>query len=264
VDPADADRGPRARARASVVIPCYDEAARLPAARYKDFLREHPEVSFVFVDDGSRDGTLDLLRSIERVDPERVSVLALPENAGKAEAVRRGILRALDADVDYVGFWDADLATPLAAIPEFVKLLDARPELELAIGSRVVLLGRRVERRALRHYLGRIAATLISVALGLRVYDTQCGAKLFRANASARELFREPFRARWAFDVEILARLVRSRRGRALPPAEAVTCEVPLSEWIDVAGSKIRPRDYLRAGVDLLRIWWRELGRGRG
>jgi glycosyltransferase involved in cell wall biosynthesis len=241
------------------VIPCYDEAARLPAARYKDFLREHPEISFVFVDDGSRDATLALLRSIERVAPERVSLLALAENVGKAEAVRRGILRALGDEVEYVGFWDADLAAPLAAIPEFLDLLAARRELEVAIGARVVLLGRRIERRALRHYLGRVAATLISLALGLRVYDTQCGAKLFRAGPTARELFAEPFVARWAFDVEILARLVRARRGRDLPPPEAVVCEVPLAQWTDVAGSKIRPRDYLRAGLDLLRIWRRYL-----
>lgn len=249
-DPA----APKPARRASVVIPCYNEAARLPAALYKDFLREHPEISFVFVDDGSRDGTLALLRSIERVDPERVTLLVLPENVGKAEAVRRGILRALGEEVEYVGFWDADLATPLAAIPEFLRLLDARPELEVAIGARVVLLGRRIERRAFRHYLGRAAATVISFALGLRVYDTQCGAKLFRAGPTARELFRDPFVARWAFDVEILARLIRSRRGRDLPPPGAVICEVPLSQWIDVGGSKVRPSDYLRAGLDLLRI----------
>jgi glycosyltransferase involved in cell wall biosynthesis len=256
---ADPEPGSRRRMRACVVIPCYNEAARLPAARYKDFLLAEPEVAFVFVDDGSRDDTLALLRSLERVDPERVRLLALPENLGKAEAVRRGVLRALEAEVDYVGFWDADLATPLAAISDFVRLLDARPELEMAIGARVVMLGRRIERRALRHYVGRVAATAIALVLGLRVYDTQCGAKLFRANATARELFAAPFVARWAFDVEILARLVRSRRGREFPPAEAVVCEVPLSEWSDVAGSKIRPRDYLLAGMDLLRIWWREL-----
>jgi glycosyltransferase involved in cell wall biosynthesis len=249
----------RAPWRACVVIPCYDEASRLPTARFKDFLREHPEVSFVFVDDGSRDDTLAVLRSLERVDPERVGVLALPENVGKAEAVRRGILRALQDDVEAVGFWDADLATPLSAILDFRRLLEERPGLEVVIGSRVVLLGRRIERRALRHYLGRAAATAIAIALGLRVYDTQCGAKLFRAGPTARELFREPFVARWAFDVEILARLIRARRGSSLPPAAEVVCEVPLAEWVDVGGSKVRPLDYLRAGVDLLRIWLRYL-----
>ncbi len=252
---AEADSAPREPgARTCVVIPCYNEAARLPAARFEDFLRAHPGVSFVFVDDGSEDDTLALLRSLERIEPERAGVLALPRNLGKAEAVRRGMLRALQTGAKYVGYWDADLATPLATIPEFARLLDSRPELEVAMGARVVLLGRRIERRALRHYLGRVAATAIALTLGLRVYDTQCGAKLFRASATTREVFRDPFVARWAFDVEILARLIRARSEAGLPAADAVVCEVPLSEWIDVGGSKVRWIDYLRSGVDLLRI----------
>jgi glycosyltransferase involved in cell wall biosynthesis len=242
------------------VIPCYNEAARLPAARFEDFLRAYPAVAFVFVDDGSEDGTLAVLRALERIAPERACVLALPGNLGKGEAVRRGMLRALQSGAEYVGYWDADLATPLAAIPDFVQLLDARPGLELAMGARVVLLGRRIERRALRHYLGRVAATVIALTLGLRVYDTQCGAKLFRASAATREIFRDPFVARWAFDVEILARLIRWRREAGLPAADEVLCEVPLAEWIDVAGSKVRWLDYLRSGVDLLRIRRRYLG----
>jgi glycosyltransferase involved in cell wall biosynthesis len=252
---AEADAARRSRVgRTAVVIPCYDEAARLPAARFRDFLLAHPEVAFVFVDDGSRDDTLALLRSLESAGSGQVRVLALPENVGKAEAVRRGMLRAFEGGADYVGYWDADLATPLSAVLDFVDLLDARPELELAIGARIVLLGRRIERRALRHYLGRIAATAIALTLGLRVYDTQCGAKLFRAGPSIREIFRDPFVARWAFDVEILARLIRSRRSVGLPSAESVVCEVPLPEWIDVAGTKVGVLDYLRAAVDLLRI----------
>jgi dolichyl-phosphate beta-glucosyltransferase len=252
---AEADSARRGRAgRTVVVIPCYDEAARLPTARIGEFLLAHPEVALVFVDDGSRDDTLELLRSLERLASEQVCVLALAENVGKAEAVRRGMLRALEGRADYVGYWDADLATPLSAVLDFVDLLDARPGLELAIGARIVLLGRRIERRALRHYLGRVAATAIALVLGLRVYDTQCGAKLFRAGPAIREIFADPFVARWAFDVEILARLIRSRRSQGLPSIESVAYEVPLREWIDVAGTKVGALDYLRAAVDLLRI----------
>ncbi|TFG96550.1 MAG: glycosyltransferase [Myxococcales bacterium] len=255
---AEADSARRSRAaRTVVVIPCYDEGARLPTARFRDFLLAHPDVAFVFVDDGSRDDTLAQLRSLERVAPERACVLALPANVGKAEAVRRGMLRALEGGADYAGYWDADLATPLSAVRDFVDLLDARPDLEIAIGSRVVLLGRRIERRTLRHYLGRVAATAIALTLGLRVYDTQCGAKLFRAGPATREIFRDSFVARWAFDVEILARLIQLRLAGGLSPAESVVCELPLSEWIDVAGTKVGALDYLRAAVDLFRIWRR-------
>lgn len=253
--PAEPDRhAPAGAQRTAVVVPCYDEAHRLPAARFEAFLAAEPAVDLVLVDDGSRDATLARLRALESAWPGRVRVLALPENAGKAEAVRRGMLCALEREVAYAGFWDADLATPLEAVVEFRGVLAARPGLELVMGSRVVLLGRRIERHALRHYLGRLAATTISAVLGLRVYDTQCGAKLFRAGPALSELFAEPFVARWAFDVEILARMIRARRERRLAPADAVICELPLMEWTDVAGSKVRPADYLRAGVDLWRI----------
>ena len=105
-------------------------------------------------------------------------------------------MRAFDADPDYIGYWDADLETPLEAIPALCELLDARPDLEIVFGARVRLLGRAIARSALRHYLGRMFATAASMVLGLAVYDTQCGAKLFRASPAIRALFQEPFLTR--------------------------------------------------------------------
>ena len=243
---------------AVVVVPCYNEARRLPVSEFEAFLGDVPDVSFVFVDDGSRDGTRELLRELERGSAGRVAIVELPTNLGKAEAVRAGVLRAFERQPAYVGFWDADLATPLPAILEFRSLLDTRPDLEMVFGARVVLLGRRIERRAIRHYIGRVAATAISLVLGLRVYDTQCGAKFFRATPSMRALFEEPFATRWLFDVEILARFIRSLRGDR-DAAKTAIYEYPLAEWTDVTGSSLTPADYGRAVVDLLRIWRRYL-----
>jgi hypothetical protein len=185
-----------------------------------------------------------------------VSGLALPKNIGKAEAVRAGMNEAFEREPSFVGYWDADLATPLAAVFDFRSLLLRKAELLIVMGARVVLLGRDIDRKPLRHYLGRMAATVTSLVLGLRVYDTQCGAKLFRVTPMVRELFGEAFLSRWIFDVEILARLVSKGSDRGIDAA-ATVYEMPLTRWQDVAGSKITFRDYWRAAKDLVRVYWR-------
>lgn len=241
----------------ALVIPCYNEATRLPTAEFEAFLSKSPEVCFVFVDDGSTDRTPERLLELANLAPERVEILTLPANVGKGEAVRAGLLRALDLGTAYVGYWDADLATPLATALEFRALLEERAQLEMVLAARVVLLGRRIERRASRHYLGRAAATAIALVLGLRVYDTQCGAKLFRVTPLLERLLAEPFVARWIFDVEILARLIAEKGGPG--PAARAICEHPLAVWCDVPGSKLALGDYLRAALDLWRIQRRYL-----
>jgi dolichyl-phosphate beta-glucosyltransferase len=239
---------------AAIVIPCFNEEERLDQAAFERFAAETPEVSYVFVDDGSADDTKRILEELADRLSGRASVVALEKNSGKAEAVRRGVNCALERQPDYVGFWDADLATPLDVIREFSGLLDTHPQIQMIMGARVQLLGRRIERSPLRHYAGRIAATAISTVLGLRVYDTQCGAKLFRSDA-ARELFGEPFRTRWIFDAEIIARLIARLGAHSSRAARDVIYEYPLHMWMDVRGSKIGPSDYLRAAVDLHRIY---------
>jgi len=241
-------------ARACVVIPCFDEERRLRPERFLDFVCAHPDVDFVLVNDGSRDGTLAVLESLAREASGRFRVIDQQPNAGKAEAVRRGMRAGFESGAAYVGYWDADLATPLAAIPEFVTLLDERPDLDLVLGARVKLLGRSVERLSARHYIGRIFATAVSIALRLAVYDTQCGAKLFRVTPEVRALFEQPFLSRWIFDVEILARWIAARRGEGGAPLESALYELPLREWRDVAGSKLTPADFARAALELLRI----------
>jgi glycosyltransferase involved in cell wall biosynthesis len=240
---------------AIIVIPCYNEAQRLQIHKFKDDACEGHAQRFLFVNDGSTDGTLQVLQTLRDEDPQRYAICDLPRNVGKAEAVRRGVLLAFDADPDYIGYWDADLATPLEAIPAFCELLDARPDLEIVFGARVRLLGRAIARSALRHYLGRMFATAASMVLGLAVYDTQCGAKLFRASPAIRALFQEPFLTRWLFDVEILARLLHARRGTGLPAVEDSIYELPLDEWHDVAGSKVKARDFAKAFIGLAMIY---------
>ena len=197
-----------------------------------------------------------MLEDLCRWDRDCFAICDLAKNVGKAEAVRQGLLRAHAAEPDYVGYWDADLATPLDAILTFCALLDSRPDIEMVFGARVSLLGRSVERRFLRHYLGRIFATAASLALGIGFYDTQCGAKLFRASHEIMSLFQSPFATRWLFDVEIIARLVATRRRTNRRRVDEIVYEFPLHEWRDVAGSKVKPHDFVKAFVELAEIAW--------
>jgi glycosyltransferase involved in cell wall biosynthesis len=246
--------------RTLIVVPCYNEAKRLDTGRFRSFASENASVCFLFVNDGSRDGTGAVLDELAASDPERFRVCHLAENSGKAEAVRQGLLRALGggdgSGFEYVGYWDADLATPLEAVLTFAAVLDSRPDIDLVCGARVTLLGRSVERQAVRHYLGRIFATVASMALGVGFYDTQCGAKLFRVSPELPALFEDPFATRWIFDVEILARMIAARAAVGRPGLDRAVFEYPLHEWHDVAGSKVRARDFLKAFFGLAAIRW--------
>jgi len=202
-------------------------------------------------DDTIRPGETDVAPAcdhLEVVDPEIFTAI-------KAEAVRQGVLAALERRPRFIGYWDADLATPLDAIEPFRQRLLERNDIEFVFGARIRMLGRAIDRHAHRHYLGRVFATVASMTLGMGVYDTQCGAKLFRASDETAALFQRPFITGWIFDVELIARLMRQRRQSGGPPAEQVIFEQPLERWGDVAGSKVRPRDFFKAIYELVTIY---------
>lgn len=251
-------RGRKHTVSTIIVVPCYNEAQRLNADAFVAHAQQAGGEKFLFVDDGSRDDTWDVLQKLCARLPEQLSCMRLAQNSGKAEAVRQGLLTALSQDPQIVGYWDADLATPLEAIADLSEILRTRPAVNIVMGSRVKLLGRAIDRKLARHYIGRVFATLASYVLRLPVYDTQCGAKLFRANETTRAIFASPFRTSWVFDVEMLGRYVQLV-GPA--QAEATIVECPLQAWVDVPGSKLRLHHGLKAAWDLLLI--RRLYTGR-
>jgi len=241
----------------TIVIPCYNEESRFPLREFAAFVAANPSIYFLLVNDGSKDKTIKVLRRARAGLESQVGIIDQPANGGKGEAVRAGILAALQREgCLYVGFWDADFATPLEQIGDLAGVLATRPGVAMVFGARVKLLGRHVERRAVRHYLGRIFATVVSVALRLPIYDTQCGAKLFRVSGEINELFATPFCSRWVFDVEIIARFIRQRQ-YDMGSVESAIYEFPLPVWRDVAGSRVRPRDFFRAFFDVFKIYRR-------
>jgi glycosyltransferase involved in cell wall biosynthesis len=228
----DLDHGPGP----VIIVPCYNEEHRLDRQAFVA-LAESGLVRLLFVDDGSTDGTSRVLGQVARASAA-VEVVELPRNVGKAEAVRQGFRWAIDAGAPIVGYFDADLATPGPELLRMVRTLEGRDDLAAVFGSRVARLGSHIERSPFRHYTGRIFATFASWALDVAVYDTQCGAKVFRVNPNLVAAFDVPFRSSWSFDVQLCRRLFDGTSDLPGLPVEAFL-ELPLDTWQDVAGSKV-------------------------
>lgn len=235
-----------------LVVPAYNEALRFDDAAFNAFIAADASHHICFVDDGSTDGTFARLEALRSLTPDRINVLRLGANRGKAEAVRSGLMHASATGAAYIGFADADLAAPLSELAALRAELEAHPDAWAALGSRVKLLGRRIERSAARHYVGRVFATFASLALRLPVYDTQCGLKLFRNGPSVRQAIAAPFVSRWIFDVELIARLADLADSTA-DAAERIR-EVPLRVWCDRGGSHVGVAAFIRAPFELWRI----------
>lgn len=214
---------------------------------FRTFMDASPTVHICFVDDGSTDATPDLLASLAGSAPDRVWVIRQPGNGGKGEAVRSGLQWAAAKGYAMAAYLDADLAAPLAAAVKLFDVLEERPDLAMAIGSRVKLLGWRITRSERRHYLGRVFATFASITLDLPIYDTQCGAKALRLFPEVVAELTAPFLSRWLFDVELIARLRDGVGATGLR-------EVPLAVWEDPGGSSLRWTDFLKAPLELWRI----------
>jgi len=242
------------KAKVLVIVPCYNEGNRLPKDQYLEFTDRESDYRFLFVDDGSKDNTYGMLDSMRREQPNKFEILRLDRNSGKAEAVRQGFLFGMESQANFIAYWDADLATPLDVLPSFLELFEERPTLEIVIGSRIKLLGHDIRRHETRHYLGRIFATAASIVLNLGVYDTQCGAKMFRMTDTVRAIFQEPFHSRWIFDVELIARFLKLMRSSG-QSVESSIYELPLPAWYDVAGSKLNPFDFFKAFSELIQIY---------
>lgn len=239
------------------VVPCHNEALRLKPKEFETFCHSNPNHSFLFINDGSTDNTAGVLSDLQKEVPKQCQYLNLNKNRGKAEAVRLGILKVFEeySNVDYVGYIDADLATPLDEIPRFIKKISTN-KYNIVMGSRVSLLGKNIKRKLYRHYIGRFFATLVSNLLKIPVYDTQCGAKLFVNSKEMQQIFREKFITKWIFDVEILSRYLKQQKPKGLSLEDSFKIyELPLNTWHDVQGSKLKPTDFILALLELYRIY---------
>ena len=236
--------------KATIVFPALNEAQRMDRARFLEMAKG--PLHLLLVDDGSTDATLELMHDIARAAGPKVSVLGLPVNVGKAEAVRVGMRQAMDDGSTIVGYADSDLATPPREIERLVRTL-TDTQVAMAMGSRVARAGARIDRVHFRHLTGRVFATAAAQILRAPFYDTQCGAKALRVTPELASALSTPFLTRWAFDVELIGRLLAGAPG-VKPLALEDFLELPLDEWTDVKGSKVSLAAMARVLVDLGRV----------
>lgn len=238
-----------------IVVPCYNEAKRLDTPLFLGFAAEHRDIHLTMVDDGSSDDTPNILHSLEQTSGGRIQRLLCPENGGKSEAVRRGMRHVIESEPGClaVGFLDADLSAPLESCLILADVLDRNPNIDVVFGSRMSLAGRKIQRQWLRRWLGLVFSSVASQAIGLPLNDTQCGAKLFRVTPALKLALENPFRSRWIFDVELLGRILANS---PRPDAHQAVYEMPLDQWREVVGSKLKPTDFLRAIHELGAIAW--------
>ena len=233
----------------SIVIPAYNEEARLPStlSAILSYLaaRGWADFEVLVVNDGSTDSTAAVTEQLRSAHPE-IRLLENPGNRGKGYSVRHGMLETRG---EWVLFTDSDLSAP---IEELDKLLEAarKQQAVVAIGSRALdrsLIA--LHQSWFRETAGRIFNLLMRLATGLLFADTQCGFKLFEGGA-ARELFRRQRIERWGFDAEVL--FIARKLGYK-------TVEIPV-RWSHSEGTKVNMLgDSVNMFLDLLRIRWNQV-----
>jgi len=238
-----------------IVIPCYNEANRFEEGSFLAYAAIRPYISFLFVDDGSTDNTVGLFEQLKQKNEAQFNFVARKENLGKAASVREGVLKCMEwKNFEFVGYLDADLATPLTEIDWLFEHFEQTPALVMVFGSRKKTETNSIQRNIFRHAMGRVYAAFLTQSLRLDIYDTQCGAKIFRAS-QIQVLFQDTFIDRWLFDVELLCRLKKAYGKKT----KAMFREVTLRKWTEKGHSRIRIVDLFLLPVQTTRIFFRYL-----
>jgi glycosyltransferase involved in cell wall biosynthesis len=220
----------------SIVIPAFNESARIPATLQSVVSCVRAQgwaAEVIVVNDGSRDATADIVREFAKTAPE-VRLIENPGNRGKGYSVRSGLLQALG---EVVMFTDSDLSAPIEEAERLFAAIEQGAD--IAIGSRWLESGRQTHRQPLyRQFFGRCFNAVTRGVMGLRFADTQCGFKAF-TRAAAQTVFQLQTIERWGFDPEIL--FIALKRGYRV-------VEVPVS-WAHDERSRM---SYLKDGMKML------------
>lgn len=236
----------------AIIIPCYNEEKRLPQSKFISFVRQNPQYILCFVNDGSKDNTLSIITEMAKNNPESIYAIDMPQNGGKAKAVRHGMLYAAEnfKTVEFIGFLDADLSTSLEEMKRIGTFIYKNDYFRVVTGSRIVRLGANIQRFGFRSIASKVIAQFIYLILQLQFQDTQCGAKIFSRD-TILTAFGEDFKTDWLFDVEVFLRL-RKTYGKIF--AQQHIYELPLDSWVNAEGSKVSMKEIIRTPFMLAKI----------
>jgi dolichyl-phosphate beta-glucosyltransferase len=217
-----------------LVIPSYNDSERL-----RGFLPElclavrdsGLHIRIQVVDDGSEPKvalrTNELVEKCREEFPNVLSMLKLETNLGKGGAVYRGWEMAVE---DWLAFVDADGAVSAKDVVRLCEFAILNSHYDGVLGSRVKMMGHRIDRTFKRHLVGRVYATLANLLIGIPVYDSQCGFKILKK--TAYEAVKDGLKTtRFGFDMELIAFVVKRN---------FLLIEVPLESWTDIPGGKVR------------------------
>ncbi|WP_103071762.1 response regulator [Aquimarina sediminis] len=233
-----------------VVIPCYNEETRILSKEFTDFAHSNLGYHLCFVNDGSTDNTLEVLKKLSKGREDNISVYNCVKNGGKGEAVRQGVLHlAKDSQLDYIGYLDADLSTDFKDFDDLVKTIESS-KFKIVSGSRMSRMGANITKESARKIISKTINLIIRNILNMSFNDTQCGAKIMDREI-ANEMFREKFITKWLFDVEIFMKM---RKFYGKEKAVSYICEQPLKRWVHADGSKLSMKDSIKIVGQLAQI----------
>ncbi|WP_405567305.1 response regulator [Polaribacter sp. Asnod6-C07] len=236
-----------------VVIPCYNEEDRLLSKEFLNFIDKNSGYHLCFVNDGSKDKTLEVLNKLREGREDFITVYDCEQNGGKAEAVRLGMLHmAKEEDLDYIGFLDADLSTDLLDFDDLVSTIENNDKYKIVSGSRISRMGANITKESARKIISLSVNYIIRKILKMDFKDTQCGAKIFHKDV-IEVSFKDKFVTQWIFDVEIFKRMTLHY---GLDKAKVMLCEQPLKRWIHADGSKLSMKDSIKIIGQLGEIAW--------
>lgn len=226
----------------SVVVPCYNEEKRFQKGfgHYYNWLKEQKfEWELIFVNDGSKDKTLELMKKAAK-GKSAVRIISHSPNRGKGYAIVQGVKAAKGK---YILFTDVDHSVPVETIKTFFKYFEKG--FKVVIGSRRVVGSKLIVRQPpFREFLGRGFTLLVNILIYRGVKDSTCGFKAFE-NKTAQKIFQKISIYDWAFDAEILFICKKLKINFAQAPVS----------WSDVRGSKVSlKKDVLKSLVGIVKI----------